>query len=89
MDEGSSKHIKELEQKITALSDSLAHLGRGTSLRELLKIIRFPGYTTPAEFAFTVAMLNTMQTHSNALAKMELDLLAAGKLVIQKSEQPQ
>ena len=77
-------HIKELDKKITALSDALAHLGKGTSLIELLKIIRFPGYTTPAEFALTIAILDSMQAHTNALAKLETQLLGASKLVIQK-----
>lgn len=76
-------HIKELDKKITDLSDALAHLGQGTSLRELLRIIRFPGYTTPAEFAFSVAMIDNMQLHVKALDKAGQDLLAAGKLVVQ------
>lgn len=78
-----SKHIKELDKKITDLSDALAHLGQGTSLRELLRIIRFPGYTTPAELAFSVAMIDNMQLHVQALDKAGQDLLAAGKLVVQ------
>jgi hypothetical protein len=78
-------HIKDLDKKITALSDALAHLGKGTSLKDLLKIIRFPGYTTPAEFALTVAILDSMQAHTNALAKLEAQLLVASKLVIQKA----
>jgi cephalosporin hydroxylase len=77
-------HIRELDKKITALSDALAHLGKGTSLIELLKIIRFPGYTTPAEFALTIAILDSMHAHTNALAKLETQLLGASKLVIQK-----
>ena len=76
-------HIKELDKKITALSDALAHLGQGTSLKELLKIIRFPGYTTPAEFALTVAILDSMQAHTKTLATLETQLLSASKLVIQ------
>ena len=55
-----SNHIRDLEKKISALSDALAHLGKGTTLQELLRIIRFPGYTTPAEFTFNVAILDTM-----------------------------
>lgn len=53
-------HVRELEKKITALSDALAHLGKGTTQHELLKIIRFPGYTTPAEFLFNMAILDAM-----------------------------
>jgi len=77
-------HVRQIDAKVTALSDALAHhLGKGTSLRELLKIIRFPGYTTPAELAFTIAMLEGMEAQVRTLAKMENDLLAASKLVVQ------
>jgi hypothetical protein len=82
--EDAHNHVKELDHKITALSDALAHLGRGTSLKELLKIIRFPGYTTPAELAFTHALLDSMQAHVQVMAKMEEQLLAASKQVPQK-----
>src|SRR5438552_6659436 len=47
-------HVHEIEAKVTALSNALATLGRGTTLGELLKLIHFPGYTTPAEFAMTM-----------------------------------
>ncbi len=80
---GDNNHIKELDKKITDLSDALAHLGQGTTLKDLLKIIRFPGYTTPAEFAFSVAMVDSMQVQVNALEKAGQDLLAAGRLVVQ------
>ena len=46
---GGHIHVETVEKKVTALSNALATLGRGTTLAELLKIIYFPGYTTPAE----------------------------------------
>jgi hypothetical protein len=75
-------HVKVLDKKITELSDALAHLGKGTDLKELIKIIRFPGYTTPAEFAFTVAMLDSMQAQVASLGSQSEHLLAAGRLVV-------
>ena len=33
-------HVKVLDKKITELSDALAHLGRGTDLKELIKELR-------------------------------------------------
>ena len=75
-------HIRELEKKITALSDALAHLGKGTTLQELLRIIRFPGYTTPAEFRFNSAILDAMQAQVSTLDKLGQDLLAGAKLVV-------
>ncbi|KAB8064535.1 MULTISPECIES: hypothetical protein [Janthinobacterium] len=74
-------HIRDLEKKISALSDALAHLGKGTTLQELLRIIRFPGYTTPAEFSFNIAILDTMLVQANALEKLGQDLLAGAKQV--------
>jgi hypothetical protein len=76
-------HVRQIDKKVTALSDALAHLGQGTNLKELLRIIRFPGYTTPAELAFTIAMLDGMEAQVRTLAKMETELLAASKLVVQ------
>ena len=74
-------HVKLLDKKITDLSDALAHLGKGTDLKELLRIIRFPGYTTPAELAFSVAILDTMQVQVKALTELNTQFVAAAKLV--------
>lgn len=78
------KHVRELEKKVSALSDALAHLGKGTSLQELLRILRFPGYTTPAELTFNHAILDAMQLQVNALDKLGQDLLAGAKQVVAK-----
>ena len=64
------------------MSNALATLGRGTTLAELLKLIHFPGYTTPAEFAITMAVLDSMSTQVEALTKMQNELLAATKMMV-------
>ncbi len=79
-------HVAILEEQISSLSNALAHLGRGTTLAELIKIIRFPGWTTPAEFAFTTAMLSSMQEQVRLVETMQLDLLKAAHLVVQKCQ---
>jgi hypothetical protein len=76
-----NSHVQALEKQITALSDALASLGRGTTPQELLKIIRFPGFTTPAEFAFMTALLSEAQMHATALGRIQADVLAASKAV--------
>lgn len=78
-------HVKIIDKKVTDLSDALAHLGKGTDLKELIRIIRFPGWTTPAEFAFVVAIVDSMQAQVNVLSSMNTQLLAAGKLVAAKA----
>ncbi|WP_312434538.1 hypothetical protein [Janthinobacterium sp.] len=75
------KHIRELEKKVSALSDALAHLGKGTTLEEFLRLLRNPGYTTPAELTFNHAILDTMQLQVNALDKLGQDLVAGAKQV--------
>lgn len=74
-------HIATLNKKITALSNALAKLGKGTDLKELIRIIRFPGWTTPAELAFTVAILDSMQAQVNQLQRMSSDLARSAKKV--------
>lgn len=70
-----------LQKKITALSKALANLGKGTDLRELILIIRRPGWTTPAELRFAVAMVDNLQAQTDLIAKTSKDLLAAAKAV--------
>lgn len=79
-------HVKVLDKKITELSDALAHLGKSADLKDLIRIIRFPGWTTPAEFAFAVAVIDSMQIHANALNNLNAQLLAASKLVVAKEQ---
>ena len=74
-------HIEILDKKITALSDALAHLGRGTTWKELLKIIHNPGYTTPAEFLFTQALIDAAQVHVNAMSSIETQIIEGAKQV--------
>ena len=77
----SSDHVQALDKKITALSNALATLGRGTTLAELLRIIHNPGWTTPAEFAFAMAALNAMHSHVAALEGLQGELLSASRTV--------
>jgi hypothetical protein len=75
------QHIESLDKKITALSDALAHLGKGTDMKELLKIIHNPGWTTPAEFELVNALIDSVQAHTQVLQKTQQQLLAACKQV--------
>lgn len=72
---GDHAHVRELEKKITALSDALAHLGRGTTLQDLLKIIHNPGWTTPAELGFVHMILDQGMVQVAALEKMQAQLV--------------
>ncbi len=73
--------IERLDKQVTELSDALAHLGRGTDLKELLRIIKNPGWTTPAELAFATTIVESMQNQVTTLNKLSTDLLKTGRLV--------
>jgi hypothetical protein len=76
--------LKNLGKKITELSDALARLGKGTDLKDLLRIIRNPGYTTPAELAFSHALVDSLAAQVSGLAKTQAALVAASKQVAAK-----
>jgi hypothetical protein len=76
-----ANHVEVLEKEISALSDALARLGRGTTGKDLLQIIRKPGWTTPAEFAFFQGMINAAQGHVAAIEVLQKDMLEASRAV--------
>lgn len=78
------KHIHELEHTIRSLADQLAYLGRGHQLHELLHVIKWPGWTTPAEFAFVTAILENISSQVRLLERMQVDLVEASKKVANK-----
>jgi hypothetical protein len=78
------KHIHELEHSIKCLADAMAHLGRGHHLHELLHVIKWPGWTTPAEFAFVNAILDNIASELRLLERLQADLVEASKKVADK-----
>jgi hypothetical protein len=80
-----TKHnIPRLEKQISALSDALAHLHNEESFKELIRIIRFPGWTTPAEFALVSTLVDSMIQQTAILGKLQGELLKGSKLVAGK-----
>ena len=73
--------LDKLDKKITALSDALAKLGRGTTLQELLKIIRRPGWTTPAEYGFATTIIDALQVQVTALDRLSTAMVKSAALV--------
>ncbi len=73
--------IPRLEAKITELSSFLATLGDGTDLRELIRIIRNPGWTTPAESILVNGIVDAMLVNVKALSEIKKSLIeGAGKV---------
>jgi len=73
--------LDKLDKKVTDLSDALARLGRGTTLAELLKIIRRPGWTTPAELAFSLTIVDALQAQVAGVERLTNALVKAAAQV--------
>jgi hypothetical protein len=84
MANGHEIDVKKLEKKVTALSDALAKLSNKDDFKKLIEILRFPGWTTPAEFIFASAIVDSMLAHTAALAAQKNSLLAGSKAVTTK-----
>ena len=81
MPNGHKIDIKRLEKKVTSISDALAKLSSAEDFRKLILEWRRPGWTTPAEFIFVSAIVDSMAAHAGALAKLKGDLIKGSKAV--------
>jgi hypothetical protein len=79
---GDHRHeIEGLEKKITALSDALAKLSSKEDFQRLILIIHNPGWTTPAELAFSQAIVEHMSLQVRSLTTLKDHLLQASEAV--------
>lgn len=74
--------IKALEKKVSALSNALAKLSSQEEFKELILILRRPGWTTPAELIFFNTITDAMTTHVATLAKMKAGLLKGSSRIV-------
>jgi len=81
-DEPKPKHdLKHLEERLELLAKGMAKLGDGKDLRELIPIIRKPGWTTPAEFLLVTGVVDSMIAHAEGLAGLK-DALVKGSRAV-------
>jgi hypothetical protein len=81
MPNGHKVDLKRLEKQITSISNALAKLNSAEDFRKLILEWRRPGWTTPAEFIFVSAIVDTMDVHVGALAKLKGELIKGSKAV--------
>jgi hypothetical protein len=73
--------IKVLEKKVTSISNALAKLSSADDFRKLILEWRRPGWTTPAEFIFVSAILDSMTANVAALTNLKGNLIKGSKAV--------
>jgi hypothetical protein len=81
MSNGHKIDIKNLEKKITSLSNALAKLSSAEDFRKLILELRRPGWTTPAEFIFASGIVDSLAAHVAALGQLKGDLIKGSKAV--------
>jgi hypothetical protein len=81
------KHdIPQLEKSIKALHEAVRGLAGDDDFLELLKIIHFPGYTTPAEFELVFGVVNSMQAQVRELTGLRRTLVTASHEIIEEHQ---
>src|SRR6266481_9148048 len=74
-------NIERLEKRVEALTDAFINLGKTEDLKRLSLDLRRPGWTTPAEFAFALGMVESLHAQVNTLAALKGALVKASELV--------
>lgn len=76
------KHdLGRLEKQITDLSKALKSLSDDQDLVELLKIIKRPGWTTPAEFVFVTGIAENLSVQIKAAQALKRVLVSGSRQV--------
>lgn len=75
-------HVEQLIKQVTDLSNALTHLGSGEDLKKLILVLKKPGWTTPAEFVFASANLESINAHAAALTKLKANLVKGVETVV-------
>jgi len=73
--------ILKLARQVHALSDAFVGVGKVNDLRELIRILRTPGWTTPAEIVFARGIVETMIAQTKALSVLRTALLRGSRAV--------
>ena len=76
-----SHDIGRLEKSINALQDRLSILAAEDDYVELIKIIRRPGWTTPAEFRLVTTIVDTFARQVEVLDTLKGDLIQVSQVV--------
>jgi hypothetical protein len=75
------KEIRALESSLKGLSQSLAELGGGKDIEELIHVIHGPGYTTEVEHYFVAGITDSLAQQVQNLTWLK-NLLIEGTRVI-------
>ncbi len=73
--------IGHLEKSIHGVRERLAEIAQDDEFLELIKIIKQPGWTTPAEFRFVTSIVKTLDRHVEIIGELKGELLTGSREV--------
>ena len=80
----SGHDIPHLERQVTDLQQLLRKLASRNFDRELIPIMKRPGWTTPAEFRLVSGMLASMHAQAVQLGQLQETVLTASREIAQE-----
>jgi hypothetical protein len=79
-------HVGQIGRRIRDFRKSLTQLASNRSWAEQLRLLRFPGYTTPAEFKLILGILEEMEAQARALDGLREVLIAASRQIVEAGQ---
>jgi hypothetical protein len=73
--------VKHLEARVKELRDGVTKMAQGKDHEEFLRLIRRPGWTTPAEAALVSGILDAMVGQMKAMQDLHQALMAGARQV--------
>jgi hypothetical protein len=78
-------NIDNLEKQLKTLDAHFKKLADDQTIAEMLKIIRKPGYTTPAEFKLTTGIVESLSAQVEVLIRLRQNLVEGSRLITAKA----
>ena len=78
---GHDMDVGRLEKSINTVSERLEVVAQGDDFAELIKIIKKPGWTTPAEFTLVVGIVETIGRQIEVIEYLKRDLVHGSRQV--------
>jgi len=81
----SQHNLDHLENQLKTLDGNFKKLADDHTIAEILRIIRKPGYTTPAEFKLTTGIVDSLTAQVEVLIRLRQNLVEGSRLVTEKA----
>ena len=82
------KHdIAHLETRIKELGEQLETMGDSSDLKEMILLMHYPGWTTPAEYLLVSGIVAAMQEHVQALTNLRQGLIAGSRVIAEQADE--